>query len=319
MKNNEYKQIRPDDIMVYVKEDEKTKVVFTEEEKKEKEEKEEKKQKTFLVMGGYNDIIKALLKRGWKQLTDENDMSFDYIYSLKSKKIPHQSLKPNQMSGHFWKASEITRKAGLLKNIKNLYYKGVNIDNFFPRSYELCEKNDLEDFIEDFKTNKAISILKETLKKKGLNVNKKVVDTAINIIKRKFPIIVEEINFKEKFDDIKGRFSNKKDNNNYDIQLINDEEWEIIGNENMDVYNENIDKLLKQKMLTIEGRNPWKKKIDKKKIIEKKSSNIKKVNKTIMNKKNNNNNDNKYYLYSPISNNNNNNINLEPSIEHLRN
>ncbi len=292
MKNNEYKQIRPDDIMVYVKEDEKTKVVFTEEEKKEKEEKEEKKQKTFLVMGGYNDIIKALLKRGWKQLTDENDMSFDYIYSLKSKKIPHQSLKPNQMSGHFWKASEITRKAGLLKNIKNLYYKGVNIDNFFPRSYELCEKNDLEDFIEDFKTNKAISILKETLKKKGLNVNKKVVDTAINIIKRKFPIIVEEINFKEKFDDIKGRFSNKKDNNNYDIQLINDEEWEIIGNENMDVYNENIDKLLKQKMLTIEGRNPWKKKIDKKKIIEKKSSNIKKVNKTIMNKKNNNNNDN---------------------------
>ena len=211
-------------------------------------------------MGGYNDIIKALLKRGWKQLTDENDMSFDYIYSLKSKKIPQQSLKPNQMSGHFWKASEITRKAGLLKNIKNLYYKGVNLDNFFPRSYEICEKNDLEDFIEDFKTNKAISILKETLKKKGLNVNKKVVDTAIKIIKRKFPIIMEEINFKEKFDDIKGRFSNKKDNNNYDIQLISDEEWEIIGNENMEVYNENIDKLIKQKMLTIEGRNPWKKK-----------------------------------------------------------
>ena len=176
MTNNEFKQIKPDEVMVYIKEDNTTKVVLNEDEKKEeKKEKEEekkeininnnpleKKQKTFLVLGGYQDIINALLKRGWKQLTDENDMSFDYIYTL----------KPNQMSGHFWKASEITRKAGLLHNIKNLYYKGVNLDNFFPRSYELCERNDLEDFIEDFKTNKAISILKETLIKKGINVNK---------------------------------------------------------------------------------------------------------------------------------------------------
>jgi hypothetical protein len=45
MKNNEYKQIRPDDIMVYVKEDEKTKAVLTEEEKKEKKKKKKKKQK----------------------------------------------------------------------------------------------------------------------------------------------------------------------------------------------------------------------------------------------------------------------------------
>ena len=307
MTNNEFKQMKPDDVMVYIKEDNATKVVINEEEKKEeKKEKEEekkeinlnnnpleKKQKTFLILGGYQDIINALLKRGWKQLTDENDMSFDYIYTLKSKKIPHQDLKPNQMSGHFWKASEITRKAGLLHNIKNLYYKGVNLDNFFPRSYELCERNDLEDFIEDFKTNKAISILKETLIKKGINVNKEIVETAINIVKRKIPIINEEVNVKEKFDSVKGRFFNSKkdDSENLDIKLISDEEWEIIGNENMDIYNENIDKLIKQKMLSIEGRNPWKKNLvsdnKNKKNNSKRNSGLKKVDKKNIIKSNN--------------------------------
>ena len=306
MTNNEFKQMKPDEVMVYIKEDNTTKVVLKEEEKKEKEEEKkeitlnnnplEKKQKTFLVLGGYQDIINALLKRGWKQLTDENDMSFDYIYSLKSKKIPHQDLKPNQMSGHFWKASEITRKAGLLHNIKNLYYKEVNLDNFFPRSYELCERNDLEDFIEDFKTNKAISILKETLIKKGINVNKEIVETAINIVKRKIPIINEEVNVKEKFDSVKGRFFNnkKEDNKKFDIQLITDEEWDIIGNENMDIYNENIDKLIKQKMLSIEGRNPWKKNLNidnkNKKNNIKRNSGLKKVDKKNFNKNNNNDN-----------------------------
>ena len=286
---NKFKQQKPNDVMIYVKEDKETKVIIEEEKKEEKkleipkekeeEKKEENKQKSFLLIGGFRDIEAELLKRGWKKLKDENDRSFDYIYTVKSNKVPHQELKPNQMSGHFWKANEITRKSGLLNNLKNLYFKEINIDNFFPRAYELTEKNDFEDFIEDFKTNKAISILKETIIKNGINVNKEVVDTAISIIKRKLPIFKEEINVKERFDKVKGRvFGNKKNDkdNSYEISLITDEEWEIISNEDMNIYQDYIEKLIRKKLLSNEGRKISVKKDIKKNINLKKENNINK-------------------------------------------
>jgi hypothetical protein len=166
--------------------------------------------------------------------------------------------------------------------MKNLYFKEINIDNFFPRGYELTEKNDFEDFIEDFKTNKAISILKDTIFKKGINVNKEVVQTAISIVKRKLPILKEEIDINEKFNKVKGRFISKKDDkdNSYEIPLITDEEWEIISNEDIEIYNDYIDKLIKKKLLSNDGRNINKKIV--KKNIESQSK------KEINNKKENN-------------------------------
>ena len=311
---NKFKQQKPNDVMIYIKEDKETKVILdneqkedeqkedkkedkkeekkeeqNEDKKKEKKEENEKKQKTFLLLGNFKDIEQALVKRGWKRLTDENDRTFDYIYTIKSNKVPHQELKPNQMAGHFWKANEITRKTGLLNNMKNLYFKEINIDNFFPRGYELTEKNDFEDFIEDFKTNKAISILKDTLFKKGINVNKEVVQTAISIVKRKLPILKEEININDKFNKVKGRFINKKDDkdDSYEIPLITDQEWEIISNEDMEIYNDYIDKLIKKKLLPNNGRKINKKNI--KKNIESYSKKDTK-NKTENNKENNINN-----------------------------
>jgi hypothetical protein len=235
-------------------------------------------------MGGYNDIIKALLKRGWKQLTDENDMSFDYIYSLKSKKIPQQSLKPNQMSGHFWKASEITRKAGLLHNIKNLYYKGVNLDNFFPRSYELCERNDLEDFIEDFKTNRAICILKSALEKKGENINKEEVLTSLDIIKRKLNFITCSNDISKRLESVKTRPLPSRDEKKTDFvfPIISDKEWGIISHENMTTYNNEVLALEKYKVISI---TPEREHLHKKKIKNKAVNKpVKNVNKEQKNK-----------------------------------
>ena len=139
----------------------KLKDLYAKRNEEKKKEEASNQQRSFIVLGGYSDIAKALVKRGWKQIKDPTDTSFDYIYPLKAADIKFVDLRPNQMAGHFWKANEITRKAGLTKNIRNLYFKGVNVDNFFPRAYELSEKNDLEDFIEDFKTSKALGILKE--------------------------------------------------------------------------------------------------------------------------------------------------------------
>ena len=333
IQKHKFKQAKPNEIQIFIKDEKKEKKVFNESSNplnetqstektsettiKEKEndnnnnnnnnnnnknkiekENDKKKNRKFLVLGGYPDIINALLNRGWEQIKDETDRSYDLIYTLKSADIPFNDLKPQQISGHFWKANEITRKAGLNNNIRNLYFKGICIENFFPRAYELSEKNDLQDFMEDFKTTKALSILKEAvLVKKGKNVNKKIVETCLDIIKRKIPVFTEIFDVKEKFEKVvKGKFYNDKNKNNnneedqknYEIKLITDEEWEIIGNENMDKYYEYTNKLIKQRLIEDKNKkNNLNNAKDKKNISNK---NIKKVASNTMNKKKNDNN-----------------------------
>ena len=276
MESKKYIPKEPESIQIVVKEG-KDKKVYTQEipltqnndEQKEekklekKEEKKEKKldeQKTFLVLGGYPDVVNAILKRGYKQIKNQEDKTVDFLYVLKNVDIPFQDLKNNQLVNHYWKANQLTRKSNLLKNLRNLYFKNICIDNFYPRAYELSDKNDLEDFIEDFKTNRAIVILKQTLECKGENVNKEEVITALNIIKRKLDFIcnLNNDNIIKKFENLKNKpnsgnkeNNNKNENDNTISNIITDKEWEIISNESMEIYFKEIFDLEKNKMLTI--------------------------------------------------------------------
>ena len=178
MESRKYQQKEPESVQILVKEGKEKKIEeeeVPEEEEEMEEEKKEKKveivkkdvepkkpgEKTFVVLGGYPDIVEAIAKRGYKQTNDVESKTYDFLYTLKNADIPFTELKNNQLVNHYWKANQITRKSGLLKNLRNLYFKNVCIDNFYPRAYELSDKTDLEDFIEDFKTNKAICILKK--------------------------------------------------------------------------------------------------------------------------------------------------------------
>ena len=276
MESKKYIPKEPESIQIVVKEG-KDKKVYTQEipltknndEQKEekklekKEEKKEKKldeQKTFLVLGGYPDVVNAILKRGYKQIKNQEDKTVDFLYVLKNVDIPFQDLKNNQLVNHYWKANQLTRKSNLLKNLRNLYFKNICIDNFYPRAYELSDKNDLEDFIEDFKTNRAIVILKQTLECKGENVNKEEVITALNIIKRKLDFIcnLNNDNIIKKFENLKNKpnsgnkeNNNKNENDNTISNIITDKEWEIISNESMEIYFKEIFDLEKNKMLTV--------------------------------------------------------------------
>ena len=208
-------QAKNEGIMVFVKENKKTKVYVDEGEEgrsgskltnksssdmsletamskiKENQSKKEEEfssknlsNKTFVVLGGYPDIVQAIAKRGLKQIFNAEERSYDFLYTLKNADIPFEQLNPDQLVNHYWKANEITRKAGLLRNLRQLYFMGVNIDNFYPRAYDLGNKEDLEDFCEDFKTSRAVAILKQTKERGGQGVNKKVVETAVAILER---------------------------------------------------------------------------------------------------------------------------------------
>lgn len=258
--NQKFKSAKTAGIEIYVKEKNEKKVYI--EEIIEDEKKEEKKikpeiipktsnEKTFIVKGGYKDIANALIKRGWKQILDVDEQNFDYFYPLINSDIKYEKLKPNQLVSHFCKAKEITRKLNLIVNLRVLYFRGFSLDNFFPRAYCLSEKNDLEDFLEDFKVEKAFCILKNCINKNGKNVNKEVVMTAYNIIKRRECLYFNE---KEYIPLIKSafrkNFSDKEIGQEFVFKPVSDEEWNIIGQEDMDIYNKYMEKLIKSNILS---------------------------------------------------------------------
>ena len=317
MESKKFIQKEPESIQIMVKEG-KEKKVYTEEIESIPEEDEEEKtiiekpidatpiikkpgEKTFVVLGGYQDIVNAIAKRGYKQSKDPTDRSYDFLYTLKSVDIPHTELKPNQITNHFWKANQITRKCNLLKNLRNLYFKNVCIDNFYPRAYELNDKVDLEDFIEDFKTNRAICILKNAVEKKGENVNKEEVLTSLDIVKRKLDFITCSNDVSKRLDSVKTRpfpSSREPKKTEFTFPVVTDQEWGIISNENMDTYSNEIFDLEKLKMLPIppEREHLHKSAVKNKKVVKpKKSINN---NKEIKNKNVKNENKNEGFIMS---------------------
>ena len=308
MEAKKYIQKEPESIQIMVKEG-KEKKIYTEEIDSIPEEEEEEKtviekpldatpiikkpgEKTFVVLGGYPDIVNAILKRGYIQSKDPTDKSYDFLYTLKNVDIPFTELKPDQLVNHFWKANQITRKSGLLKNLRNLYFKNVCIDNFYPRAYELSDKADLEDFIEDFKTNRAICILKKAIEKKGENINKEEVLTSLDIIKRKLNFITCSSDISKRLESIKTRpfpSSREPKKTEFTSPTITDKEWEIISNENMTIYSNEILALEKYRMIPItpEREHLHKPKPKNKKVVKP----TKIINKEAKNK--NNKNDNK--------------------------
>lgn len=57
-----------------------------------KKNKVDESQKVFIVQGGYNDIKRALKRRGWIQNKDHQSLCFDLKWSLSAKDIPHKAL-----------------------------------------------------------------------------------------------------------------------------------------------------------------------------------------------------------------------------------
>ena len=182
--------------------------------------------KKFIVTGGYCDVVKNLKERGWAKEPNSKSIEFDYIWTLKTNEINFMILKNYQLCNHYFKNGQITRKSGLCKNIKNLYYLGIDPMNFFPRCYDLSIKSELEDFKQDFKFTWAMSLLKllqiennefSRINRFSKKFSTKVISTAIDIVERNLNIIDQKIDFFQKINDLK--------NKNF---LVSDEEWNII-------------------------------------------------------------------------------------------
>jgi tubulin monoglycylase TTLL3/8 len=148
--------------------------------------------KIFICKGSYYDMKVALEDRGWFENKDYRSPCFDLKWTCKSTDAYSTALNENQIVNHYRNNDGYTTKSGLSRNLKNLINKDIDIDNFFPKCYDLYDQQDFEDFIEEFKFSFAVSQLILFQKQKGLSLSLEEelkLKTILHILDRKlYPI-----------------------------------------------------------------------------------------------------------------------------------
>ena len=202
--------------------------------------------KVFSISGWFPCVKEALLTRGWFQNKDSSSPYFDLKWTNKTMDIEHESLQPWQLANHFTKNVSITTKIGLLKSLNSLIWAAdVRSDDIAPRSYDLSNEGELDDFVQDFKLQRAQCILKKIyFSSTGINdlpkckingstvhdvdclscfpppppptqsllVNKAVLNTACNVLQRHLRTL--DVN---NVDDVEG------------MRGVSPVEWEVLG------------------------------------------------------------------------------------------
>ena len=200
-------------------------------------EKKNVNQKNFFLKGGiecYNDISQNLINRGFNRIEKPNKNNYNFLWTLLTSDINKIEHNKDVIVNHFLNNGSITRKSGLIKSLKNLYFKGINPDNFYPRCYNLGIREDYYDFLEDYKLTYIMGILKKykilcekinnkedkeneiennIIKKESENYSEDLIKLCIKIIERNMKYFCNE--YKER-EDIE------------EIELINENEWKNI-------------------------------------------------------------------------------------------
>lgn len=193
----------------------------------------------YIVIGGYPDLEKCLEERGFIKQEDQESQDFDFKFSINTKLCNWDTLKPHQVVNHFYKNGAVTRKVELMRNLRLMIYKGFDIDRFFPRAYDLSEKVDFEDFIDDYKITKCMSILKLHLiqneEQRAQNLSNL---NYLNRIKLAMKILYSRFDL---LSDYKNLTKNAQN-----ACSISDSEWEVLAyDENYSAYLKEIDKIRK--------------------------------------------------------------------------
>ncbi len=169
-----------------------------------------KDSKIFTIIGHYDDMRQEFLRRGWVEHEhDKNGVNdkfksnaFHYLYTTKSKdifRIPNLAL--SQYVNHFEGTKALTTKVGLTHNMKNLIWRhqdsGLDIDAFFPQSYDLSDLkgDEVKDFQEDYRYCQVIGFLKTAVdfNKAMIAKNLDKIMIALSICERRIALNSDEI------------------------------------------------------------------------------------------------------------------------------
>lgn len=115
----------------------------------------------FAMTGWYPCVKEALIARGWHYNPDNTSPYFNLKWTLRSIDVLQETLHPWQLTNHYLKNVAITTKAGLIKSLSQLVWTAdVEANDIIPRGYDLSNNLEMQAFLDDFRTQKAESILK---------------------------------------------------------------------------------------------------------------------------------------------------------------
>lgn len=142
-----------------------------------------KDRKIFIIKGGYDDIREALISRGWFENPDNESPCFDFLFCVKTSDVDFENLERHQKVNHFNFPGPLSSKSGLCRNLRNMIWEEkVDVDEFYPRCYDLRDFSDFHNFIEDFKFTKAQAILNTFLKSpETFKLSKERIDLVFDI------------------------------------------------------------------------------------------------------------------------------------------
>jgi tubulin monoglycylase TTLL3/8 len=136
-------------------------------------------------------IREELLRRGWFFNQERDSNYFDLKFTLAVSDIDFSALGIRQLVNHFKNSTCLTTKVGLLRTLRNCpffanHYHDIN--DFFPRSYDLSNPVDVQDFLDDYHCLQAEAILKRLLRKRQSNemikINIGVLKTLLTVIRK---------------------------------------------------------------------------------------------------------------------------------------
>lgn len=118
--------------------------------------------KVFVLVGWFPAVQAALESRGWKHNTDRESTFWDLKWATKAAECKHSQLTKAQRCNHFAKATALSTKVGLLWTMRNMInHCGVHSDIVFPRCFDLNSPHDTQDFLDDYRTSLARSLLQQ--------------------------------------------------------------------------------------------------------------------------------------------------------------
>jgi Tubulin-tyrosine ligase family/IQ calmodulin-binding motif len=116
--------------------------------------------KVFIISGQYEYLRKVLISKGWVENTHTTSQAYDLKWSYNDSDQDYKYLKAGQFFNHFPNNRELTTKSGLHKNLRGVTDYGTNIDEFYPRTYDLGDTVQIQEFQKDYIRTSAFNIVK---------------------------------------------------------------------------------------------------------------------------------------------------------------
>jgi hypothetical protein len=117
---------------------------------------------------------------------DEESTFFDFKWTVCHHDIPYAALNDSQLVNHYESsAQELGSKIGLLKNIQCLqWFDHVAYQKFVPRTFNLSNPWELEDYVDDYLMTMAASFVIKS--SQGIEVDSAVLDAALSVVQRRW-------------------------------------------------------------------------------------------------------------------------------------